>query len=484
MIEYLVISTIALATFYILYVLLLQREKIFLFNRFYLLVAIIFSLSLPLIEIPISSDLPIDPMSSQISFESIVLPGEIEDDLLLRQDSEASANSEAFYKYLFWSIYLIGFSVLSFRFCRSLLLLFRLKATGYKIRKGNYSLVVCKRSITPFTFFNQLYVGENTLESGLDQDLINHEEVHITHRHSLDILFIELLLIIFWFQPLIYLFRKKVELNHEYTADSLVTAKASDLKGYLNKILDMQGGTLNLSLASSFSYLSIKNRIAMMTKTKTTTSGLKIKYLVVALTSVFLLTAFSLKEEPVIELPSTNSYEKTIIIDAGHGGKDPGIASGFGVEEKEVALEIAKLIKGNLDKNTSHTVILTRANDQFLTPKERVELTRTADLFISIHMEQSSFPDSHHIVYTDLGEHWHKSERLAQLTAYQFSRTSKKGVLAHQYGNYILNNAACPAVLIDLEYPTNSDDATYINSKEGRRELAEKIARAIELAAY
>jgi hypothetical protein len=103
-------------------------------------------------------------------------------------------------------------------------------------------------------------------EGRIPKELFSHEISHITQNHSLDIIFIELLKVFFWFNPLIYLFKKTIMLNHEYLADEAVTNSKNNSKSYINILLNIAFRNNNSYLASSFNYSFTKKRLLMITK--------------------------------------------------------------------------------------------------------------------------------------------------------------------------------------------------------------------------
>lgn len=89
-----------------------------------------------------------------------------------------------------------------------------------KIDNVGYTLVLLKDDVLPFTFLNYFFVSQKQYnESALEPEILEHELAHIQQRHSCDILFIEILKCVFWFNPILVLYKKAIELNHEFLAD-------------------------------------------------------------------------------------------------------------------------------------------------------------------------------------------------------------------------------------------------------------------------
>lgn len=96
-------------------------------------------------------------------------------------------------------------------------------------------------------------------------------------------------------------------------------------------------------------------------------------------------------KRPSKKAPSPDISISRIVIDAGHGGKDPGAIGKRGLREKDITLKIAKMLKKNLEKRTKAKIILTRSSDKFIPLKQRTNIAnkKNSDLFISIHVNSS-----------------------------------------------------------------------------------------------
>jgi len=229
------------------------------FNRFYLLFAIAFSFIVPLITIKIRVlGLPIS--------ETINLPETILQNTLRQQILPAINDSFSLSKILL----LIYVTVTAFLFCRFIV---NISAIFFKIRNNNSvkylnaKLILTKDSQVPHSFLNYVFVYFKDFERGtIEKEILSHELTHVKQRHSLDILFIELLIIFAWINPLLFLYRKAIQLNHEFLADEFVVSKFRDTQTYQLLLVDKATKTNNLLLSSPFNYLLTKKRIIMMSK--------------------------------------------------------------------------------------------------------------------------------------------------------------------------------------------------------------------------
>lgn len=214
----------------------------------------------------------------------------------------------------------------------------------------------------------------------------------------------------------------------------------------------------------------------------------------------------------------------TIVIDAGHGGHDPGAVAN-GVKEKDVNLAVALQLGSYLERFLKVNVIYTRTSDEFVELQERGHIANQAGakLFISIHANSAPYssrvtgtetyilglhrsekarevmerenevisletnPDQYDAFYQNsilqtlaLSANLRMSEKLASEIENQFAeraRRHSRGV--KQAGLIVLWAASMPAVLVELGYLTNRFEAAYLNSKQGQDYLASAIFRAV-----
>ena len=157
---------------------------------------------------------------------------------------------------------------------------------------------------------------------------------------------------------------------------------------------------------------------------------------------------------------------KKIYIDAGHGGKDPGAVS-CGINEKDIALSVAKIIKSILD-GYDVEVVLTREIDEFLELEYRAELANksNSDIFVSIHCNSYKNINSQGIEtycykfkYDELAQKIHK-ELVKDTTLYSFDRGVKEGDFC------VLRETSMPACLVELGFISNKQDRERLLAKQ------------------
>ena len=269
MIEYLMNSILCLGLFWLFYELLLSRENLGHFKRFFLLAGIAFSLILPALSITFF--IP-ELYSTQIS-EINNQPG----------DPIESSSSFSYTK-LFIVVYLLVLLFFLIRCCRNLIYLLKLISKSEHIHMGKYQLVLLENEIAPHTFLNYIFICRHKFQQNqINAYVLEHEKTHARQWHTLDLLLIELCICIFWFNPFLHLIKRSIRLNHEFLADqySITYLDTVSYQKILLKYIQMNPVTPQLT--HSINYLITKKRLKMMTK-KTTKSTAICKMLL----SVFL----------------------------------------------------------------------------------------------------------------------------------------------------------------------------------------------------
>lgn len=251
--------------FLAVYDLFLKRETFFNLNRAYLLLTPILSVVLPFVSFGF--------LQQNIPQEYVVqLPAVI----LGNTASEAGSNA-TFWLSTLNSLWIIGISAASFIFSLKLLKIVKLRISGTREDIKGTTLILLPETDLAFSFFNTIYIGEAVSEEN-KASIIAHEKVHIQQKHSLDLLYFELLRIVFWFNPLVYMFQNRMATLHEYIADSEII-RNKDKKQYYQNLLSEVFQTEQISFVNTFFKQSlIKKRIIMLQKSKSR-KGAQIKYL-------------------------------------------------------------------------------------------------------------------------------------------------------------------------------------------------------------
>ncbi len=342
---------------------------------------------------------------------------------------------------------------------------------------------------TPFSFFKSIFWGNDLdLNSESGSQVLQHELYHARNYHTVDILSMEILSAVFWFNPFFFLINREIKAIHEYAADAWVTAK-TDTYSYANLLLMKISGN-PLSLTQPFFKNQIKRRIAMMTKTKKNRAARFGRLMIIPLISV-LICLFSFKSANPLHLFSSKTIR--VVIDAGHGGMDPGVITND-IPEKNINLSIAKKIR-ELSKEYNVDVIMTREKDELpgnvndinWSLKYRAALVQkeNADLFISIHTGNGTNGDaaSGFEIYVpgDKSKVSPGSVKLAScITHYIEPDYTISPVLKQQSRDIlVLSHALVPAILIECGNQNNKSDFAFIQKDKNQEIIARDILEGI-----
>lgn len=296
MLSYILKVTLCWAAFYLIYHLLLRRETFFRLNRWYLLGTALLSLVLPYLHLQFFAEAPA-AAPVVIYLQPITIGVEQLETVIISASNEAAVFD--YWQLLGW-VYLAGVALALCRFGYGLFKIFKLYRAGEKEVHGSYRYIATPMSHVPFSFFKNLFWSKEFQVSEEDrQNILRHEEAHIFQRHSVDVILLELLGIVFWCSPLIYLYKKAVKTTHEYLADDEVLRNASR-KRYGRLLLRQFQPTPQIAISNSLFSSQLKERIVMMTKTKSSKSAAA-KYLAALPILVLLVLVFSSGKIPEMQ---------------------------------------------------------------------------------------------------------------------------------------------------------------------------------------
>ncbi|MEE2878239.1 MAG: N-acetylmuramoyl-L-alanine amidase [Pseudomonadota bacterium] len=233
------------------------------------------------------------------------------------------------------------------------------------------------------------------------------------------------------------------------------------------------------------------------------------------------LATFTPKEQPSSDLSGMRPDKYVVVIDPGHGGKDPGALAASGTKEKSIVLLTSQAIKEVLERSGRYRVHLTRTDDTYVDHEDRVSMARNwgADLFISVHADAAGNSTvSGATVYTlsSRGERridgtakdngWHlpiengtsqevsgiledlirretksNSTIFAELLTPELEKAGPIVRNSHRRANFfVLLAPDVPAVLLEIGFLTNRSDVARLSSANGRKKTAEAVGRAID----
>ena len=263
---------VLIAAFYFCYRLLMERETMHRLNRIVLLSSILLSLVLPLCVITLHETIEVEPIQVVDHPELVITEfGPISAENSVTPSIET--NKMNFVKYLFqpsiiFAIFIIGlvcrllYIANSYRHLRRMI-----KDSEQHSLEDGVTLAVVDLPVAPFSWMHTIVLCRNDYEER-NPSILAHERGHIRQHHSWDIVFVEVLTALQWFNPVVWLLRRDLRTIHEYEADASVLSSGSDVSHYIQLLMRKAMGTKACILANGINNSTIKKRINMMLLTK------------------------------------------------------------------------------------------------------------------------------------------------------------------------------------------------------------------------
>ncbi len=296
---YIAKTALAAAAFYLVYLLLFQNRKQFVFNRVYLPVSLALSFVIPLITF--TTVKYIEAPASETVNSFAYLPG-----------TNVIENSSGFvwkwYHYLFGIYIFAGFGFLLHLIFGHFKALNIVKQSRQKKLFGA-KVNITKHDVHPFSFFNKIVISEKTLTNPNLKIIVAHENIHVKERHTLDILFTEILFLFQWFNPFAWLIKDAVKNNLEYKTDHEIT-KTYNPENYQLAMVALADKKGVAPFLTALNGSQLKNRIIMM-KQKTENRYTLLKQLIILPLLAILVMGLSNKEVKTEIVHTKNKVENT-----------------------------------------------------------------------------------------------------------------------------------------------------------------------------
>ena len=255
-------ASAGMALFYLVYWLFLRKETFYSANRWFLLAALLSAILIPLF--PVHYNVLVEPNENSAALKTIA---DTFKNIPVVQ-AEEFENGISWQQVLF-IIYLTGASIFLLRLLTQTVILIRLMIK-YRIKSlEGVNIVENEKYGLPFSFFNVIFINPMFHTQENLPEILAHEKVHIRENHWFDLLFIELLTVIFWFNPFIWLFERAIKQNHEYLADKGVLAQGHTVGRYQALLVNQLMGMQIIGITNNLNFALNTNRLKMMTKKKT-----------------------------------------------------------------------------------------------------------------------------------------------------------------------------------------------------------------------
>lgn len=294
---YILKSGICLAVFYVCFKALFSNDTFFRFNRRILLVGTGICMLLPLCRIKTSQPLPFSYTTSQWEMvfheeEVNLLPAPDKEEVLTGMTGQKETSVP--WVGIIGIVYFIGCCICLVTTVLSFRKMYQLSRSGRKLQQGKYTLILLPGSLSPFSWGRYIFLSEDDYRDHPDE-ILTHEKMHLRHNHSVDLAYMEMILLLQWLNPAVWLLKRELRDIHEYQADKGVLNQGIDATKYQLLLVKKAVGSSLYTLANSFNHSKIKKRITMMLKKKSNPWA-RLKYLYVLPLAAIAVAAFARPE--------------------------------------------------------------------------------------------------------------------------------------------------------------------------------------------
>jgi len=239
--------------FYLSYHFLLRKETFFNSNRWFLLAGLISSVVLPLIVF--KKIVWVDPSPTVFDWSKIPMT--------------APAESETFeinWYLVLAIVYSIGILMFLMKFAFDFYSLSKILKGKTTQHQADFKFIDVNENIAPFSYFNSIVYNSSLYSDTELENILEHEKVHSAQNHTVDVLISRLFCIVFWFNPLMWMYKKAIVQNLEFIADSEASKNISDKKAYQLTLLKITTQENCVAITNHFYQSLIKKRIVMLNK--------------------------------------------------------------------------------------------------------------------------------------------------------------------------------------------------------------------------
>ena len=263
---------VALLVFYLFYRFLLKKETFHRFNRVVLVGTAVLSFLLPLCIITIHK--PMEMAAPLVTEPALVT------ELPEQELAPLVQVSESWWPVALTILFWAGVAFVLARVLISILSILRIIRQGEPVREEDgCRILVTERDIDPFSWMKSIVLSRKDWEIP-HESILAHEKAHIAYGHSIEILLVDVLSALQWFNPAIWMLRADLKELHEYEADDAVLRAGANLREYQYLLIRKAVSKSGYSVANSFNHSILKNRITMMSKSRTPlTRGLRALWL-------------------------------------------------------------------------------------------------------------------------------------------------------------------------------------------------------------
>ena len=252
---YLIQSSVSLSLMFLVYWIFLRNDTFFHLNRAFLLLSGFFSLMIPLIPF---QKIMQEPVSSLAVF--------LEPVLITPDPSGQKLISDMQWSEIILIAYLTGLTIFIVRFFIQIIQMFLLARRSIVTKTDNIRLILIDHRYAPFSFLNMVFINKSKVATENLPAILAHEQVHVNQGHTIDLILTEMLIIVQWFNPFVWLLNRELRNIHEYLADEGVISQGIKTADYQQIILNETIGVKVNPLTHNFNVSQLKKRIIMMTQ--------------------------------------------------------------------------------------------------------------------------------------------------------------------------------------------------------------------------
>ncbi|MDT0539143.1 M56 family metallopeptidase [Croceitalea sp. P059] len=395
MLIYLLKSTACMAIFLLFYKLLLEKENMHTFKRCYLILALVASCVIPGLVFIEYVEPTVTAYSNTNTFVQTSNP--------IITETAARDIDVINWSLIAWSIYSIGVVVFGVRFLRNLFQILNRIRKNTKLKERFSIKVLVLEQLPPHTFFKYIFLNKEKFEANsIPKEVLLHEEIHAKQRHSIDVIFIEFLQVILWFNPLIFFFKKCIKLNHEFLADSAVIKKTISRSNYQNTLLsylsqDSLEKYQSVNMVNAINYSSIKKRFKVM-KTHTSKQAILLRSLLLLPLLALMLYGFTetkfIEKEISVPIVQQNLSPKEFILSIAN---DEIFLNGKEVELVVFAQEVDELTRDWEETDYTSVIAQTTISETSVVFLEKVEFEFQKTHFSKANEGMKVFPEGYTI---------------------------------------------------------------------------------------
>lgn len=297
---YLLKLSVSLSVVYLFYILVLRRLTFYNWNRWYLLGYSLLAFFIPFVNI--SPVLEQGEWDKNLVVQLIPMFSELE--MTVREDLPHA-------RLTWWSFLLLGamtgILLMMIRFLVRFISYQRIRRSAQLMVDAGVKVYHVDKSIIPFSFGNAIFINPQLHSEEDLKQIIHHEFIHVKQKHTIDILWGELLCMLNWYNPFAWLIRKAIRQNLEFIADNKVLENGIDKKHYQYLLLKVTGAA-HFGITQQFNFSSLKKRIIMMNRSRSARIQLTRFLFLLPLVTVLLLAFRSnVMEQQQIDIASTKA---------------------------------------------------------------------------------------------------------------------------------------------------------------------------------